>query len=241
MSTAAGPPRRPGGRRGVRVSAQRLLPPGWRGSGRRAVWRRARLRRAVAAVLAGVAAWLVVSAFLPTPPPVGVPVVVSVRDLPAGHRLSASDLRVDRWPSGVRPASALQDPSRAVDATLGAGLGAGEPVTASRLRGSGLLTGLPGLVAAHVPLTDPGAAALVHAGDRVDLIASPAGTVVGSDVVVLAVDPADGGGTSGLVGGASAARPGVVVALAPAVAARVATVTGSDLAGTSVTLALRGP
>ena len=50
------------------MSAQRLLPPGWRGSGRRAVWRRARLRRAVAAALAGVAAWLVVSAFLPTPP-----------------------------------------------------------------------------------------------------------------------------------------------------------------------------
>ena len=97
------------------MSAQRLLPPGWRGSGRRAVWRRARLRRAVAAVLAGVAAWLVVSAFLPTPPPVGVPVVVAVRDLPAGHRLSASDVRVDRWPSEIRPASALQDPSRVVD------------------------------------------------------------------------------------------------------------------------------
>ena len=90
-------------------------------------------------------------------------------------------------------------------------------------------------------LTDPGAAALVHSGDRVDLIASPAGTVVGSDVVVLAVDPADSGGAAGLVGGAGPARPGVVVAVAPAVAARMAAVTGSDLAGTSVTLALRGP
>ena len=204
------------------------------------MWRRARLRRAVAAALAGVAAWLVVSAFPPDPSPAGVPVVVSVRDLPAGHRLSASDLRVDRWPSGVRPASALQDPSRAVDATLGAGLGAGEPLTASRLRGPGLLTGLPGLVAAHVPLTDPGAAALVHAGDHVDLIASPAGRSSAPTSWCSPSTPADGGGASGLVGGA--ARPaGCRRRAGTGGGRRVATVTGSDLAGTSVTLALRGP
>ena len=166
--------------------------------------------------------------------------LVSVRDLPAGHRVGASDLRVERWPEQIRPASALQDPDAAVDATLASGLGAGEAVTASRLRGSGLLSGLPaGMVAAHVPLTDPGAAALAHAGDHVDLIASPSGTVVGSGRHRARRRRARGGRVPGLVGGGDTSRPGVVVALPPATAARLATVTGSDLAGSSITLALR--
>ncbi len=217
-----------------------MLPPGWRGSGRRAVWRRARLRRGLAAALVGLAGWLVADAFLPDPAPVGVPVLVSVRELPAGHRVGASDLRVERWPEQIRPASALQEPDAAVDATLASGLGAGEAVTPSRLRGSGLLSGLPaGMVAAHVPLTDPGAAALAHAGDHVDLISSPSGTVLGQDVIVLAVDAPEGDASPGLVGGGDTSRPGVVVALTPATAARLATVTGSDLAGSSITLSLR--
>jgi Flp pilus assembly protein CpaB len=217
-----------------------MLPPGWRGSGRRAVWRRARLRRGLAAALVGLAGWLVADAFLPDPAPVGVPVLVSVRELPAGHRVGASDLRVERWPEQIRPASALQEPGAAVDATLASGVGAGEALTPSRLRGSGLLSGLPaGMVAAHVPLTDPGAAALAHAGDHVDLISSPSGTVVGQDVIVLAVDAPEGDVSPGLVGGGDTSRPGIVVALNPATAARLATVTGSDLAGSSITLALR--
>src|SRR6185312_14383647 len=97
--------------RGVGVWAQRLLPPGWRGPGRRAVWRRARLRRVLAATCTAAAAWLAVSAFLPDPAPVGVPVLVAVRDLPAGHRLGAADVRVDRWPPQIRPVSALREPS----------------------------------------------------------------------------------------------------------------------------------
>jgi pilus assembly protein CpaB len=230
-----------GGHRGVRVSAQRLLPPGWRGPGRRAVWRRARLRRLLAATSTAVAAWLAVSAFLPDPAPVGVPVLVAVRDLPAGHRLGAADVRVDRWPPQIRPVSALREPSGALDATLSTSLGAGEALTASRLRGAGMLSGLPaGLVASHVPLADAGAAGLVQPGDHVDLISSPSGRVVGQDVVVLAVDAPGGDGAGGLVGG-DTARPGLVVALTPEAASRVATVDGSDLAGSSVTLALRRP
>src|SRR4051812_34463426 len=217
-----------------------MLPPGWRGSGRRAVWRRARLRRGLAAALVGFAGWLVADAVLPDPAPVGVPVLVAVRELPAGHRMSPSDLRVERWPEQIRPASALQEPGAAVEATLAAGLGAGEAVSPSRLRGSGLLSGLPaGMVAAHVPLTDPGAAALAHAGDHVDLISSLSGTVLGTDVIVLAVDQPEGAASSALVGGGDPPRPGIVVALSSATAARLATVTGSDLAGSSITLALR--
>jgi pilus assembly protein CpaB len=226
--------------RTVQVSAQRLLPPGWRGSGRRAVWRRARLRRGLAAALVGLAAWLVAGAVLPEPTPVGVPVLVAARELPPGHRMTASDLRVQRWPEPIRPASALHEPGAAIGATLTSGLGAGEAVTTSRLRGSGLLAGLPaGMVAAHVPLTDPGAAALAHAGDHVDLISSPSGTVLGQDVIVLAVDAPEGAGSSALVGGGETPRPGIVVALTSETAARLATVTGSDLAGSSITLALR--
>ena len=88
-------------------------PPGWRGSGRRAVWRRARLRRGLAAVL------------------VGARRLAGRRRLPARSRAGGgagaglgratcrpatawapSDLRVERWPEQIRPATALQEPGR---------------------------------------------------------------------------------------------------------------------------------
>src|SRR5205809_607723 len=58
-------------------------------------------------------------------------------------------------------------------------------------------------------LADPGAAALLHAGDRVDVIAAP-GELVAADLLVLAV-PADGGADE---------RGALVLFAAPEVAAR---------------------
>ncbi len=101
-------------------------------------------------------------------------VVVANRILPAGHVLRARDLAVARWPAQLRPAGAAAAVERLVGTRLAGPLGAREPITPSRLLGADLTEGLAaGVVATTVSLADPGAADLVHAGDLVDLLATP--------------------------------------------------------------------
>ena len=85
--------------------------------------------------------------------------------------------------------------------------------------GAGLLQGR-GLVAAPVRLADPETLALLHAGDRVDVLATPtsseavvrSATTVAANVQVLAVPAVDDSADGGLV----------VLAATPATAARLA-------------------
>jgi Flp pilus assembly protein CpaB len=101
-------------------------------------------------------------------------VVVAASDLPAGHRITRSDLRVARWPRSLRPAGARAAPDPLIGRRLAGPMTSREAVTPARLFGSGLTTGLArGAVAAAVPLDDPRAADLVHAGDSVDLLETP--------------------------------------------------------------------
>jgi pilus assembly protein CpaB len=162
----------------------------------RRLWRDARrlgrrYQRWVGAGLIGLGALLTMSVLAP-PPAATVMMTVAARDLPAGTRLVAGDLRDVPAPATVVPPSAL-DRSGALGEVLLAPVGAGETITAARLSGSGLLAGTPsGTVALPVRLADPGAAALLVPGDRVDLVAAvasdaepPGARVVGRDLVVL--------------------------------------------------------
>ncbi len=124
------------------------------------------------------------------------PVVVTTRDLPAGTILRTADVRLSRWSPDQIPPRAMRSLDRAIGRTIAAGMNRGEPVTAARIRGPGITTGLPaGLVAVTVTITGPSTLALIQAGDRVDLLATaPADTdavrparVVASAVRVLAV------------------------------------------------------
>jgi len=100
-------------------------------------------------------------------------VVVAARSLPAGHRLAGRDLAVARWPSRLRPAGTRSGTAGLIGMRLAGPIAAREPVTAVRVLGADLTTGLaPGTVATSVPLLDAGAADLVHAGDRVDVLAT---------------------------------------------------------------------
>jgi pilus assembly protein CpaB len=160
------------------------------------VWRHARrlarrYQRWVGAGLIGLAALLALSVLAP-PPAATVAMTVAARDLPAGARLLPDDLRDVPAPAALVPAAALGR-SAALGQVLLAPVAAGEAITAARLSGSGLLTGTPpGTVALPVRLADPGAAALLGPGDRVDLLAAVAHDdqrtsvrVVGRDLVVL--------------------------------------------------------
>jgi len=177
----------------VPADLKRILPAGLVGPGRRPAWQRTRLRRVASAGLVATALWLAMSAFLPQPAPRGVPIVVVAQDLMAGHVLTQGDLSVADWPRDLSPYGAVADPVALVGKALSAGMARGEPVTAARVRGPGLLSGVrTGLVAAHVRLADPAMAAMATPGDHVDLISS-GGKVVATDVAVLAVDAGSAG------------------------------------------------
>jgi pilus assembly protein CpaB len=142
-------------------------------------------------------------------------VVVAAHDLGVATRLTADDLTTAAWPRDLAPPGASADPERLVGRTLAGPLRSREAVTATRLVGTGLTSGLaPGQVAAVV-LADTATASLIHPGDHVDILAGPldasefvassatarppasGATVVAEAVAVLAVLPAaDAGGGS---------------------------------------------
>jgi Flp pilus assembly protein CpaB len=160
-----------------------------------------RRRRPLAALLTAVAVAAGVHAAA-GPAPASVPVVVAARDLPAGASLSGSDLRTVRFAPGSAPEGIVADP---VGQVLAGPLRAGEPVTDVRLVGPGLTSGRPDLVAVPVRLPDPGMVALLHVGDRIDLVATDpqqgGARVVAGGVPVLAIPAADDAATaSGLPG-----------------------------------------
>jgi pilus assembly protein CpaB len=150
-----------------------------------------RNRRMVAALCAAVAVLGLGMALRPPPVPT-VSVVVAARDLPTGHRLSGDDVRVAEVAADLGPPRGGSDPRAAEGRTLAAPLAKDEPVTELRLvasRGGGWETP-PGTVALPVRFTDPGAAALLSPGMRLELLAS---RVAGLDV------PAAGGTRARLV------------------------------------------
>ena len=183
-------------------------------------------RRLVAAGLAAVAVVAGLRAVSPAAAPT-VAVWSAARDLNGGRPLTAADLAVVALPSGLVPAGALRAGARITGRLLAAPMRRGEPLTDVRLLEPSLLASLPDphLVAVPVRVADgSAAAALVHAGDVVDVLAvadPTAGgprrpTTVATGVHVLAVparDPTSGDG-GGLV--VLATTPDQAAALAQA-------------------------
>lgn len=133
---------------------------------------------------------LAVSAIAPTAPRT-LSVALAADDLAAGtlladHHIAVASLQAESVTSGP------VDPDVLVGRVLASPVAAGEQLSESRLRGDELLTGTPaGTVALPVRVADPGSAALVSAGDRIDLLATvQAGDElsvqqVGTDLAVL--------------------------------------------------------
>jgi Flp pilus assembly protein CpaB len=175
-------------------------------------------RRLLAAMFAAVAVAAALRVLAP-PEPATVAVPVAAHDLPAGTVLGTDDVATARMPEGLTPAGASSDPR---GATLAAPVRRGEVLTDARLVGQPAITAPDGLVAAPVRLPDAQAAALLRAGDRIDLLATDARhgrtTQVAVGALVLGVPP----------GGEAAAGPlgGRIVLLALPVAS-VETVSGA--------------
>jgi pilus assembly protein CpaB len=137
-------------------------------------------------------------------------VVVAAKPLRPGTVLAATDLAAVPWPDAMVPAAAVLRFSDAVGHTVGAAMTRGEPLTAARLLDTGISAALePGQVALTIGLASGNQAAILQAGDLIDLYAaSPEAALVngqplptgagsrrlGTDVRVLAVLPASGDG-----------------------------------------------
>lgn len=173
---------------------------------RRAVLRR---RRSLAALCVAGAVAAAVHATAP-PPPDTTTVLAAAADLPAGSEVASEDVVPVELDPATVPAGTVRDP---VGRVLAAPVRRGEPLTDVRLVGDGLAAAHPELATLPVRFPDAGVAALLEAGDRIDLVATdPQGAgarVVAHDVLVLATPRT---GTSEASTG-SGAPPGVVVVL----------------------------
>lgn len=198
-------------------------------------WWLERHRRAVSAACVAVAVWAGLTAVRPERQPT-VRVLVAARDLPPGTVLAAGDLRDVGLPPAAVPPAALRPGAGLAGQSVAVAVPAGVPITPAALSVGRLLPA--GTEAVPVRLTDPGAAALLRAGDRVDVLAargdpvapaagpvgragedaSPGASVVASGVEVLSVPPvrSAAGDQGGLV--VVAATPTQATALAQAAA-----------------------
>lgn len=153
----------------------------------RLAWARARLalgrhRRVAAALLAGVAVLAGLNAVAP-PGPRTVRVLVAAHDLGGDAPLESSDVQPADVPVTGVPAGALRSAAAAVGHLTAGPVRRGEILTDVRLVGSALIgraSSGSGLVATPVRLADAGLAAVVRAGDVVDVVAAaPPGAVAG--------------------------------------------------------------
>lgn len=167
-------------------------------------------------------------------PRAGRPIVVAVRDLPAGATLGAHDVRLRSWPDDLRPAGAMLRTADVVGRRAGGAIRAGEAITGARLVGAGLTSGLaPSLRGVPVQIADGG---FLRTGDRIDLLVAdppdsggpgpPTARLLARGVRVLAV--------LGRPDGASAdtGSTGVVVAVDADTAVKIAAVSGRALVAT---------
>jgi pilus assembly protein CpaB len=171
------------------------------------------------------------------PPAAAGPIVVAARDLPAGARLSGSDVRVIAWPADLRPPGAMSRPSQVIGRRLAGPIRAHEALTGTRLTGGDLTAGLPPqLRAVPVELTSSAMPDLVRVGDRIDLLVNdqpdgdatpvPSAHVLAEGVRVLAVSgrPADPG--------ADGESTGLIVAADQPTALRIAAASGRSVLAT---------
>ncbi|MDO8152355.1 SAF domain-containing protein [Isoptericola sp. b408] len=133
------------------------------------VWRS---RFVVAACCCGLAAWAVVAAVRPAPPPT-LDVLVTAHDVTTGHTLTSDDVTTVPVPAALAPATLLRDPDEALGRTTVVDLAAGTPLSASVVRPGGPAgSAPPGTVVVAVRLTESG---WLRPGDRIDLVATDDG------------------------------------------------------------------
>ncbi len=139
------------------------------------------------------------------------PITVAARDIPSGATLAREDLAVT---TATLPFDTVAPDDLVGEVSRGP-LTAGEPVTVGRVVPGGRVAPDPGTVVFPLTLADERIAALLHSGDRVDVVVTPDALhegdahVVARNVEVLTVAGEDGAGFA-----PASATSGAVVLLA---------------------------
>ncbi|HEY1486359.1 MAG TPA: Flp pilus assembly protein CpaB [Micromonosporaceae bacterium] len=181
-------------------------------------------RRLVMAVLVGIAVLAGLHVLRPAAAPT-VRIWAAAHDLTGGRPLVRGDLADTRVPRADVPVGTLHPGQRVLGRLLAAPMRRGEPLTDVRLLTPSLLTaaGAAGDVAVPLRVADGAATrALVHAGDLVDVIATP--------------DDADDTADTGATGGGTAAASATVVVHGVRVLATPTDTAATDAAGDSTGL-----
>ena len=142
-----------------------------------------RHRRPLAALFAGLAVLLGLSALRAEPP--GRSVVVTAHDIASGTVLDRNDVRRISLPESAVPAYSTRRVDDVVGRTVAGPMRRGEVVTDRRVVRADRMSGFPaGTVLATVRLADADALSSLGVGDRVDVVAvDPEG---GTDTEVVA-------------------------------------------------------
>lgn len=108
----------------------------------------------------------------------GVPVVIAVREIPFGEKITAGDLKVIGWPYGNVPEGVFSEPTEVLGKVANQKILPGEPVLKSRavqMGGGSSLAALiePNMRAVTVRVNDViGVGGFLLPGNRVDVLAS---------------------------------------------------------------------
>ncbi|MGB3829758.1 MAG: SAF domain-containing protein [Ornithinimicrobium sp.] len=201
---------------------------------RRTIWRRAKIQRVIAALLAAGALWVGVSAASADPEGPHTDVVTMAVDAASGHWLQPADLEVRAVPSVLAPHGSSGSIEDWTGQRLAAPIRVGEVLTDADVSVAALAQGQPrGYVVTHLPLSSVALARAAPAGAQVDVLSTADGSMLATDVVVVAVSAADDSGEG----------PGLFVAVSPSDAQAIAVASGSGsaaaLAGSGVTIVLR--
>ncbi|WP_375504273.1 SAF domain-containing protein [uncultured Jatrophihabitans sp.] len=134
-----------------------------------------------------------------------VSVVVTTHAIGAGRILHSADVRIEQWPVNLHPPPTPHSVRAVIGRRCAGALTAREPLTAPRVLGAGITTGLAAGLGA-VPITVAGgrSAEYVRVGDQVDVLAGPSDTLdegaaradaqlVASGATVLSVLPGGDG------------------------------------------------
>ncbi|MGB3764563.1 MAG: SAF domain-containing protein [Ornithinimicrobium sp.] len=188
----------------------------------------------VAAILVAVAVWLGVSAASADPEGPRTEVVTMSVDAPSGHSLHYDDLDLVTVPTALAPRGSSSSVEDWVGQRLAAPIRAGDVLTDADVSIAALAQGQPpGYVVMHLPLSSPALARAAPAGARVDVLSTQDGSLLATDVIVLATDAAAEEGEG----------PGLFVAVSPSDAQAIAVASGSGsgaaLGGSGVSIVVR--
>ena len=150
-----------------------------------------RYRREISAGLAAIGVLLLLSIIRAATPTIYA--ITTVRDLPAGHKISSSDLSLQKIPSSLSWEGLVTESDLVVGKVTSHSLSSGAPLSKSDVISSDLLNGFSSnQIAISIPISNNRIDAYLTSGNRINVYATQNGEpakLVAFNAVVLFVPP----------------------------------------------------